>query len=452
MSDNTVDTQLSQQLKEINNALKNFNTTGTKEEKKFVPFKYNNSQHFVEEFVKQTGISISNDRFYFIDGSGKRIKNYYKLFLKFWDNEKDRRGVNKEDCLSFLAFLKEDKKEEVWDETVKKLTTYKDDGTAELCKLANMIIKNDRKVNKSEEDLYIEREIFKATFMVWVKNIKCKLLKINHRWPLIPVFWSYQGGTGKSALIEHLISPFKPFIHGATLEDISNSEKNYKMFTEKMVVYCEELANASKANVEAIKDSVTRKTIQPRRFHTQDHEDEDCFSTFIFTSNSPISKVINDPANRRFVDIEIAAEITEQELKSIDYLKLIQSIDIDRNDSDMLLTRIRVDTFVMPFLNSTKRKDFVEEFIEAACVQTNKNSLLNKDINVLHIYDNFKNYFKYQEINVVMRKDTFINELCNRLRVKEKRTEFFKRCISIDLAVYKKDASAEMRQYDTPRF
>lgn len=443
-------TILKDNIQQLNNAMNNFSKSFVKKDSKDKedkkPPKFGGSEDFVKTFMKENNYSISEDRFYFVDKSGKRIKNYYLEFLRFWDKEKDRRGVNKQDCLDFLSGMKEETKERVWQQTLKKVTTYINDNEEELNKLCNIVIK---KGDLSDEELVIDREIFKTTFKVWVKNLKSKLLKIDHRYPLFPVLWSYKGGTGKSLLLEHLISPFRPFTHGATLEEMSNSEKHYKIYTEKMVVYCEELASASKANIEAIKDAGTRKTVQPRRFHSQDHEDEDCFSTMIFTSNSPITKVMNDPSNRRFVDIKIDNEITEDELKGINFLKVIQSIDIDRTPQEKSLTRAKVEAFVIPFLYSTKRKTPVEEFIEAACIQINQDKKMNKDVNLMHIYGNFKKYFDYQKINVRISKDTFITELCNRLGVKEKRSKVFKRCISIDESVYVINAVAEFETLPT---
>lgn len=411
-------------------------SSGKEEQKDKTPPKFRGTQHFVECFMTEADIEVSRDRFYFVKKKTKqRVKNIHIDLIKFWDAEKDRRNVSRTDAMCLISNMKQEVRDTVWNDTIKKVTKHVNDNLSELERLSTIVIKD------TVEDYETQRMIFKTTLKVWLKNLKSKLLGINHRFPLIPVFWSYKGGTGKSMLVEHLISPFKPFTHGATLEDISNTEKNYKIFTEKMVIFCEELAGASKANIEAIKDAATRKTVQPRKFHSQDHEDEDCFSTMVFTSNSPVTKVMNDPANRRFVDIEVSNEIKEKELESIDFLKLIQSIDVDKTQKDQDDTRKDVDTYVMPFMMATKRKDFVEEFIESACIVVNADATKNSAANVVNIYSNFMDYYKYHGIDVKMRKDLFISELCARLGVKERRTNAVKRAVFIDLTQYQHDAS-----------
>ncbi len=183
---------------------------------------------------------------------------------------------------------------------------------------------------------------FATTIMhsfIW--QVKRKILGLSVEHHVMPVLYSSVQGIGKSESVFQLLKPLDEFTMSLQLDVFSDTFMK-KSFAENFVIVFDEMTGYNRADVEAMKNAITAKTLSARGMRTQDVDNITQNCTFIGTSNKRIQDTIFDSTGmRRFAEIELSkmsdlATITgtiwkgdtrENHANPIDFLQIWRSVD-----------------------------------------------------------------------------------------------------------------------------
>lgn len=159
------------------------------------------------------------------------------------------------------------------------------------------------------EPLDAETDAWVLMHFIW--QVKRRMLGLDVRWHLCPVFMSREQGTGKSEFVRNLCLPFGlgkqvSFAVQKTLGELAD-ERELAANLSRFVVFLDELSGASKAEWSKLKSIITAEILQPRILGTNIQDMVKNKSTFIATANadSMDEKIKDDTGNRRFYPIKV---------------------------------------------------------------------------------------------------------------------------------------------------
>jgi hypothetical protein len=211
------------------------------------------------------------------------------------------------------------------------------------CEKENLEPLNDYcKLIFNKEDIFFESRVL--AHFIW--QVKRKALGKTVKDHLCPVFYGGQG-YGKSYAFSRLIEPFSDYVYNLSAHNLNSLEKIGFKLAGSLVAFMDELEGLNRADVNAVKNVITAKTLDVRVYNTQDFVTVPQKCTFIGATNKPLSEVFYDPTGmRRF------AELTAPVGKSIDFKKLketdIYAIwkGIDENRDAQYLDDIKEDLMI----------------------------------------------------------------------------------------------------------
>ncbi len=407
--------------------------------KKENPAKYKSTQHFVNDFWNSGNYAMKKEAAFPIyqtlqGGQETYVKKIRLELLKFYDNEKSRKNLCKKDMYEFLADIIDKEKDRLRTDVIKSCQYRGGSNEEELTRVAMMLFGADNIQKRFE---------FITAMKYWIQGILWKMAGKTFVWPIIPVFWSREHGTGKSDLMSKFYEPLQPFVTTADFKKLADSERYYKLHTENFVVAMNELANAKKQNIEVVKDLTTAAYSFARIFQTQDIIGEKNISSLIATSNVSSARILNDTTgNRRFFDIHISREITQAEIRSINALKIFQS---QRIWGDVEINNMRTDyeKYLKPQQDSAKKQDCVEEFIEVANLKYDSAS--HHIISMTELFGNFVRWYNYQGVKTPLRRKEFKLLLLEHLKAETSRSIDIWDGLKINLEAYLPDCADKLR-------
>lgn len=143
---------------------------------------------------------------------------------------------------------------------------------------------------------------------IW--QVKRKLFGLQPEMHMAPIFLGEQGN-GKSEFIRNISRifavPFGNFVRDAYVDEIGE-EKSEAILASALINILDEMAGASKAEFNKVKNFITRYKVNPREFHSQRTMGEIInLSTFIGAANAHnLSEILHDESgNRRFFPIKV---------------------------------------------------------------------------------------------------------------------------------------------------
>lgn len=156
-------------------------------------------------------------------------------------------------------------------------------------------------------------------------SVKRKLLALPVQHHLMAVLVGRQGG-GKSTFLHTFLEPVRELSQATDFERlVDNREIDLFSFP---VLLIDEMAHASKADIERVKNVVTSDTIARRPMRTNVTVQIRNSATLIGASNKLLSQLIRDETGlRRFVQLPFHPDADRDYLANVDWLAMWQSID-----------------------------------------------------------------------------------------------------------------------------
>jgi hypothetical protein len=151
----------------------------------------------------------------------------------------------------------------------------------------------------------------------WLWLVKRLALGLRAEWDLMPIVYGREQGSGKSTAVERLTAPVHELgttINAATLTD----ERRFRQLHVMLIGRWEEMAGAAKAEIEALKHTVTTPEINYRELATHNMVVARRTMSFIGTSNHSVDAMISDTTGaRRFYQLDALPKLDHQVVNAV---------------------------------------------------------------------------------------------------------------------------------------
>lgn len=179
----------------------------------------------------------------------------------------------------------------------------------------------------------IPAELTIAVLKKFIWQVKRRLTGLPVTYHTMPILYSSQG-SGKSEFIRKIIGVVGSLYSDADFGRISdNREAN---LFRSYILFLDEMHKADKADMNAVKNVITRPTFSYRPMGTNTSVTVDQNSTFIGASNKLLEQLINDPTGiRRFFQLDYISMASPELfafVNSLDYTAMWCSVDHEAAD------------------------------------------------------------------------------------------------------------------------
>ncbi len=161
---------------------------------------------------------------------------------------------------------------------------------------------------------------------IWQVKRKVYDMEVEHH--LMPILCGKHQGAGKSVAVRKVLRPIERFKDEPANLAILGDERQAFRFSRSFVLFFDEMAKATKADIESFKSIITQPRASWRALGSNRRRVETNRATFIGTSNYRLSEIIIDPTGtRRFYEMTCSDRIDWTTVNAIDYTKLWASVD-----------------------------------------------------------------------------------------------------------------------------
>lgn len=167
-------------------------------------------------------------------------------------------------------------------------------------------------------------EVATAVIRNYISTAKRRLFGLPVEHPAVPVIVGEQG-IGKTINVDRLLSPLNDY--RLQLFDLSflRDSSCFKAFGDHYVAVLDELPRFGPTGINTLKYFITATTLKAKNYRTDEIIDFPNNVSVICTSNYSIEH--KHGATRRFYEIIVDKEISQEISESIDYTKLWQGVD-----------------------------------------------------------------------------------------------------------------------------
>ncbi len=144
---------------------------------------------------------------------------------------------------------------------------------------------------------------------------------------IMPIINGHQG-TGKTEFLERLVSPIKENVSFPNLKEITDSRN--RQLWKRWVLVVDEMEGYEKADVDALKNVITKKVVSGRIMFTGDDFNERNDACLIGNSNKSLDELVKDCTGmRRFIQLNWAdlGEDGWAIINATDFLALWRSVN-----------------------------------------------------------------------------------------------------------------------------
>lgn len=156
--------------------------------------------------------------------------------------------------------------------------------------------------------LPIDHEAHVGALKQWIWMVKRHVMERNVVWHVAPIFWSTEGGTGKSTNIKRIIAPFINFTRTVNVDELGEKFSG-RLMAATRVAFLDEFAGADKVNAGHFKGLLTGKPIDRRSMHSETgffaHNRTSCIAS---SNLPPPHGFIDTTGGRRFWSIHCSGE------------------------------------------------------------------------------------------------------------------------------------------------
>lgn len=177
----------------------------------------------------------------------------------------------------------------------------------------------------------VTAEFCAAVLLKFMQQVKRKMLGRKVFDHLMPVFLGRQG-QGKSTMIHEMLAPVAEVTIPADFAQITDI-RNITMWSN-FVMFVDEMARASKADIDTVKNVITAESLTRRPMGTNFTEEVRQNTTFIGAANATdLSELIRDPTGmRRFVALPVVDHPDWSASAGFDWFEVWRSIGVDEAD------------------------------------------------------------------------------------------------------------------------
>ncbi len=239
-----------------------------------------------------------------------------------------------------------------------------------------------RNITTQNIDLAIES----LKHYVWQVKRKLNNKKVIHH--LVPVITGEQG-TGKSQNIERFLRPMEHY--KIDLQDALQltDERRYFSYQRNFVAILDEMSKIGLTDFNKFKNFISTPILTPRVLGSHSTPEIKQNVSLIGSSNFPLNEQFFDPSGmRRFVEIKVDKEISQEISEGIDYMAIWKSVD--ENAPSPIIPYLKQLTVHQ---EAMRTKDIFEEFMEEFRIDTSKPATYRVRIRE-GMYESFKKWAK----------------------------------------------------------
>lgn len=240
----------------------------------------------------------------------------------------------------------------------------------------------------------------------WIWLVKNKMKGVDVSYHIMPIFFGKQGG-GKTVATNKLLEPIKNYSLNIKMSQLVD-ERYFFALSENFVVFFDEMAGASRTDVDSLKNQITTNFNDVRKLGTNTITKVAQSCSFVGATNRPINEQILDTTGmRRFYEIKVSDLLDWSLLDKIDFLALWKGVDENK-----------VNGYILPFINEIsieQQKHVLEEeldlFIKEFKIDFNTKE--TKDFIANDIYQVYYTWSKtsgFNPLNKVWFGKKFINK------------------------------------------
>jgi hypothetical protein len=273
---------------------------------------------FVDQFAARHGYAIHDGRW--SDGKGG---NFMTLLRILWDDSNNLpAGItayrfNRSEIENRMARIEDEAALTARQAILKEIEYDSLADTSLLPQFCNAVIGK-----ASAKDIAI------VAHFIWQVKRKMKEWTVTNH--IFTVFYG-PSRIGKTEAINRLVSPLKTFCAPVNV-DIVSDERWTTIYEKNFVLYADEMARASKAELDSLKNKITAATFSHRPLGSSNIISIKNNATFVGSSNNPLPELIADTTGMmRFYQINCADTLKDHwdEINKIDYIQLWQSVKED---------------------------------------------------------------------------------------------------------------------------
>lgn len=193
----------------------------------------------------------------------------------------------------------------------------------------------------------------------WLWLVKRSLAGLPRAHDLMPILYGAQGG-GKSTAVAKMVSPWLELSEPINAELLTENRRAPELERFAIGIW-DEMEGAGKADIEALKNTITCESKAYRPMGTNDVAHVHRMMCFIGTSNKPVESMVRDTTGaRRFFQIDCQPLIDWEAVNSIDYTTLWSAIsELDQTPLAVVDLREAVQTWQ----GRSRGRDNVNEWI-----------------------------------------------------------------------------------------
>lgn len=157
------------------------------------------------------------------------------------------------------------------------------------------------------DDSRVRRDVQIAVLQKFIWQVKRRMAGLPLSNHLMAVIYGSQG-KGKSKAVEHIVAPLGHLVSTGDFQRLGDI-REVAMF-QSFVVVLDEMSKATHADVERVKNVVTRDCFNYRPMNSNANVSSIQNAVFIGTSNKSLDQMIHDPTgNRRFFQIDWSKDV-----------------------------------------------------------------------------------------------------------------------------------------------
>lgn len=161
----------------------------------------------------------------------------------------------------------------------------------------------------------------------WIWQVKRGINEKTVVWHVAPIFWSKEGGTGKSLNVKRILEPLSAFTRNVNVNELGEKFSG-RLFARTLVAYLDEFAGAELASAAQLKALLTGKPFDSRSMYTESGFYAPNRMSCIATSNiDPPHGFVDHTGARRFWSIHCSGQKMDGDPERA---AALDAIDVDK--------------------------------------------------------------------------------------------------------------------------
>lgn len=381
-------------------------------EPNYIPVQSNKKREFIEwtdEFFKNNSVTAAYNGLVWLNGEfSDNIKIAEKMFIDnlrgYFNSEAHKRAQISAIKIIVDSYIEKKRKQRL--DVIKNNIAFRHEN-----KNVEYFLKA---VTQKEPDI-----TDCAILRHWMWLVKRKIFNLKVKDHIMLIFWGTTG-SGKSEAVHKLLSPIRELTDEADVT-LFGDERQYFRFVENFVINFDEFQHAKKLSMNGLKRIISSNWITYRLLGSNKKAQGPNNCSFIGSSNhSPMDILQDSTSARRYYGIETKEQCDWQTINEIDYLKMWQSIDENKESTYITDSKDIIKTRQ----EEIRYKDSVEEFVVLNDLIPHSKTFAKK-LNAKELYAMYKDWMELQNLHRVMYSLTKFGREVRKYLEKKRRSDGF---------------------------